>query len=50
MQDISKDEALIKAKSEYELLQEEIQKLQAEIASLMISLMVIWLRRWGWRV
>lgn len=35
MQDISKDEALIKAKSEYDLLQEEIQKLQAEIASLM---------------
>ena len=35
MQDISKDEALVKAKSEYDLLQEEIQKLQAEIASLM---------------
>ena len=35
MQDINENEALVKAKSEYELLQEEIQRLQAEIANLM---------------
>ena len=35
MLDISNDEALVKAKSEYEILQEEIQRLQAEIANLM---------------
>ena len=35
MSDINRDEALVKAKSEYERLQEEIQRLKAEIASLM---------------
>lgn len=35
MSDINRDEALVKAKSEYDSLQEEIQRLQAEIASLM---------------
>ena len=35
MSDINTDDALVKAKSEYEFLQEEIQRLQAEIVDLM---------------
>ncbi|MBR4344024.1 MAG: hypothetical protein IKP88_15225 [Lachnospiraceae bacterium] len=35
MKDINRDKTIVKAKSEYELLQEEIQRLQTEIANLM---------------